>query len=194
MKPDVVHPGARELPRQAKTRPEPSVFVALKFSRMVGERQEIHEACGRRGEANVNYRLGSVKRAIMAGALLIVSIAPAVATGVPSVHVGILSNVDRLAYPAELEAAALLPQTFGDRSGAAASSPTAPSAAAFMHGTKRICNADTVTVRSSPGGEKLYTLRRGQIFEVTNKRDGVWLYGFGSRGYGYVLGQYLCNP
>lgn len=142
----------------------------------------------------MNYRLGSVKRAIMAGALLIVSIAPAVATGVPSVHVGILSNVDRLAYPAELEAAALLPRTFGDRGGVAAGSPTAPRAAAFMHGTKRICRADTVTVRASPGGRVLYTIGRGGIFEVTNKRDGVWLYGFGSRGYGYVLGQYLCNP
>jgi hypothetical protein len=161
---------------------------------MVGERQEIHEACGRRGEANVNYRLESVKRAIMAGALLIVSVASAVATGVPSVHVGVLSDVDRLAYPAELEAAALLPRTFGDRSVAAASSPTAPRAAAFMHGTKRICRADDVTVRASPGGRVLYSIARRGIFEVTDKRDGVWLYGFGHRGYGYVLGQYLCNP
>ena len=141
----------------------------------------------------MNYRLGSVKRAIMAGALLIVSVAPAVATGVPSLHAGILSN-DQLAYPAELEAAALLPRTFGDRGGAAVSSPTAPRAAAFMHGTKRICHADTVTVRASPGGRVLYTIHRGGVFEVIDKRDGVWLYGFGRRGYGYVLGQYLCTP
>jgi len=141
----------------------------------------------------VNHYLGSVKRAITAGALFILIAAPTAAAAMHPIRVETPAKVDRHVTPARLKGTALHPLTFEDWDGPVPARSTA-SPAAVMHGTKRICHADTVTVRASPGGRTLYTLRRGQIFEVVDKRDGVWLYGFGHRGYGYVLGQYLCKP
>jgi hypothetical protein len=59
---------------------------------------------------------------------------------------------------------------------------------------KSVCGAHSITIRESPGGRVKGGMRRGDIFVVTDKRDGVWFYGYSERGQeGYVLARYLCS-
>lgn len=63
---------------------------------------------------------------------------------------------------------------------------------------RRVC-ANSLYIRSEPGGPIVATLFYWDRFVVDNPRDGVWFYG---RGYengsgryiasGFVLAQYLC--
>lgn len=59
---------------------------------------------------------------------------------------------------------------------------------------KIVCHAHTITIRHSPGGGEKGSMRRGDIFTVTNKYNNVWFYGYSERGQaGWVLAQYLCD-
>jgi hypothetical protein len=56
-----------------------------------------------------------------------------------------------------------------------------------------VCNADSVTVRSSPGGTVIGTLYRDQAIDVSYV-DGAWSNGYaygGVNARGWVLSQYL---
>lgn len=60
---------------------------------------------------------------------------------------------------------------------------------------KIVCHAHTISLWRRPRGQAYSELRRGEIFLVTDKYDGVWFYGYTERGgqNGWVLAQYLCD-